>query len=402
MTGLNFWIARKLLVSRKEVGFISWSGLVSIVGVAIGCLALILSIAVLNGFEKGIRDKIVGFETDIRLLVSTPRETDRVRLNDLLREIEQVDAYSFFLERKGIAVAGEARSLIWIKAVEDSLFTEVYRIGGSQTVVGTGNLPMAHLGRGIADRLGVEAGDTLRLVNPTNTQVYLGFPPMIKVRIASVYQTNLLNFDDRYCFIPLEAGRQLFGKHAIFDGVDVRLINNSATGNVMASLVPRLPKNIRLMSWKELHETLFAAMRMEKLGSIVVLSLIILVASFNIASTLLMLVMEKVREIGILRTLGASRHRIRRIFSFQGLLIGGLGLSAGSILGLFLVFVQRRWGILSLPEDIYFVKSLPVLLFWQDLIIIILLVAILIGLCVVYPAKVAGRLLPTEAIQFEK
>lgn len=402
MKRLNFWLARKLLLSKKRVGFISWSGLVSVVGVATGCLALIVSIAVLNGFEREIRQKTIGFETDLRLSPTPGGKTNRKELENRLRQAEYVEGYSFFLERKGIAIAGEARSLVWVKAVEDSLLTGVYRIGNFTPGKVDKNLATAHVGRGIANRLGLGVGDTLLLVNPTDSQVYLGFPPVVKVRVASIYQTNLLNFDDKYCFIPLAVGEQLFKRHGLFDGVDVRLKDSANAERAVASLTPQLPSDVSLKTWRSLHETLFSAMRMEKLGSIVVLSLIILVASFNIASTLLMLVMEKVREIGILRTLGASRERIARIFSFQGLLIGGLGLSLGTISGLLLILVQQHWGVVSLPENIYFIRWLPVLLPWQDILVILLVASVLIGLSVIYPAKVASRLVPREAIQYEK
>jgi len=402
MRNLNFWLARRLLLSKKEVGFISWSGCVSIMGITIGCLALILSVAVLNGFEKEIRQKIIGFEADMRLSEISPGEIDRWQLEGLLQKIDDIEHYSFFLERKGIVVSGQNRSLVWVKAVQDSLLSNVYRIESAKVFNRESKLPVAHLGKGVANRLGVQEGDTIRLLSPIDSQIYLGFPSMVKVLVGSIYQTNLLNFDDKYCFVPLTVGEQLFRKQGKFDGVDIRLANQKSRDEAVASVASRLPANVRFRTWEGLHETLFSAMRMEKLGSLVVLSLIILVASFNIASTLVMLVMEKIREIGILKTLGATNDRIRKIFSFQGILIGGVGLFIGLILGLFFYTIQNHWNIVTLPRNIYFIESLPLLLSWVDILIIIAIGSVLIGLCVVYPAGVASRLVPREAIQYEK
>lgn len=401
MKNLNLWLARKLLVSKKEIGLISFSGLVSIAGVAIGCLALIISVAVLNGFEKEIRKKIIGFEADLRLEVPAPGG-DRGELENLLLQTPEISAYSFFLERKGVALTRNNKSLIWVKAVEDANLRNVYHIESSQVSSGESRLPPAYVGRGVADRLQIQAGDSLRLFNPTDSQVYLGFLPTVNVFVASIFETNVLNFDEKYCFIPLDVGQKLFREGTSFDGVDVRLTDNSATDAVAASLAPQLPDRAKLSVWRDLHKTLFSAMSMEKYGGTIVLSLIILVASFNIASTLLMLVMEKVREVGILRTLGASRNRIRRVFSFQGLFIGGVGLATGLGVGLTLLFVQRKWGIITLPENIYFTRSLPAVLSWVDLLLIVAIGLLLVGLCVIYPAKVAGRLAPMEAIRYEK
>jgi len=402
MKNLNFWLARKLLLSKKEIGFISWSGFISIVGVSVGCLAIILSIAVLNGFEREIRQRIIGFETDFRLLPNSPNRLDTSQLEPLLQDIEGIEQYSFFLERKGIVISGKDRSLVWIKAVQDSFLSDVYQVGKVIVLEQKTKLPLAHLGKGIANRLGVQVGDTLRLLNPIDSQVYLGFPLMVRVVVGSVFQINLLDFDDRYCFIPLEVGRRLFRKQTTFDGVDIRLSQVIPREEVEKSLNSQLPKEVRLVTWEGLHETLFSAMRMEKLGSIVVLSLIILVASFNIASTLIMLVMEKVREIGILRTIGATKERIRKIFALQGIMIGGVGLLIGLVFGLFFILAQRYWGLISLPKNIYFTESLPVLISWMDIMIVILIGSLLIGLFVIYPALVASRLLPREAIQYEK
>lgn len=408
MKNLNLWLASRLLFSKKEMGLISWSSAVSILGVTLGCFALLVSVAVLNGFEVQIRDRVMGFESDLRL--TGPRLTgkNRPELESLLRETGDVRAYSFFIERNGVILAGNRRALVRIKAVEDSTLEHVYRVERAAAAPVSGLLPRIHLGEQLAGQLAVEAGDTVRLASPVSSQLYLGFPSMVSAVVASVFRTRILNFDDRYCFVPLSVGRRLFeswnSRHGsvIYQGVDIRLTFPPSHRSVVAELESRLPPGMKLTRWKDLHKTLFSAMEMEKLGSTLVLSLIILVASFNIASSMVMMVMEKVREIGILRAIGASARRIGRVFIFQGAMIGGLGLSLGLLLGLGLIVVQRTWGVVTLPEHIYFVSSVPVVISFTDVVVIVGLGALLVGVSVVYPARVAGRLTPTQAVQFEK
>lgn len=408
MRNLNLWLALRLLFSKKEVGLISWSSAVSILGVALGCFALVLSVAVLNGFEGEVRNRVVGFESELRLTGTNLTEADRPLIEGLLQQTSGVNAYSFFVEKNGVVLAGDKRALVRIKAVEDFNLDQVYRIEAISRSPLSETSFRAHLGEQVAGRLGAAVGDTLRLVSPVSSQVYMGFPTAVSVVVGSIFRTRILNLDDRYCFVPLSVGRWLVqpesahGESAYYHGVDIRLSDHASRKAVIKELESRLPPHIKLTEWKDLHKTLFSAMRMEKLGSTVVLSLIVLVASFNIASSLVMLVMEKVRVIGILRTMGATRGRIGRVFTLQGVMIGGIGLCLGLISGLGLILVQRIWGVVTLPEHIYFVPSVPVVISWLDVLIIVAVGSVLIGISVVYPARVAGRLLPTEAVQFEK
>ncbi|MFQ6616115.1 MAG: FtsX-like permease family protein [Fidelibacterota bacterium] len=401
-------MASRLLFSRKEMGWISLSSAVSILGVALGCFALLLSVAVLNGFENQIRTRVVGFESDVRLTATGLTERDRSDLETILGQSGGIRAHSFFSEKNGVILAGNKRAVVRIKAVQDSSLTQVYHIERLAILPASGSLPRAHLGEQAASRLGVEVGDTLQLVSPVSSQLYLGFPSMVPVVLGSIFRTRILNFDDRYCFVPLSVGRRLFEQGASQDkaiftqGADIRLAHGLSPQAAISELQVRLPSQMELTEWKDLHKTLFSAMEMEKLGSTLVLSLIILVASFNIASSLVMLVMEKVREIGILRTVGSSAGRIGRVFALQGIMIGGIGLSLGLVFGLGGIFIQKLWGIVKLPEQVYFVPSVPVAISWLDVGVIVAVGSVLIGVSVVYPARLASRLAPTDAVQFEK
>lgn len=401
MMRLESWLARRMLLSRKKVGLISWSGIISILGVAVGCFALIISVAVLNGFEREVRNKVVGFESDLRLTLGETK-LNMDNLSSTFDQESDIAGYSAFIERKAVAIAMDERSLVKVKAVEEGSLQKIYKIDGVGEMEVIGNKAPVYVGKGIADRLGLQSGDRLRLMNPLDNQIYLGMPTVLDGRVAGVFETRILDFDQTYVFVPLGVGQALFKSMDTFDGIDFRLTSSAKKDTMKALILSKAPAGAVVSGWEDMHQTLFQAMQMEKLGSMVVLSLIVIVACFNIASTLTMLVLEKIREVGILKTIGFSQVRIGNIFRLQGLFIGGFGLLLGGGLGLLFVLGQERLGLIRLPETIYFVQSLPVAISLTDVITIFLICVIVIALAVYFPSREARRLLPTEAIQYEK
>ncbi|MDP7120966.1 MAG: ABC transporter permease [Candidatus Marinimicrobia bacterium] len=398
---LESWLARRMLLSRKKVGLISWSGIISILGVAVGCFALIISVAVLNGFEREVRNKVVGFESDLRLTLGETK-LNMDNLGSAFDQESDIAGYSAFIERKAVAIAMDERSLVKVKAVEEGSLQKIYKIDGVGEMEVIGNKAPVYVGKGIADRLGLQSGDRLRLMNPLDNQIYLGMPTVLDGRVAGVFETRILDFDQTYVFVPLDVGQALFKSMDTFDGIDFRLTSSARKDTMKALILSKAPAGAVVSGWEDMHQTLFQAMQMEKLGSMVVLSLIVIVACFNIASTLTMLVLEKIREVGILKTIGFSQVRIGNIFRLQGIFIGGFGLLLGGGLGLLFVLGQERLGLIRLPETIYFVQSLPVAISLTDVITIFLICVIVIALAVYFPSREARRLLPTEAIQYEK
>ena len=401
MMRLESWLARRMLLSRKKVGLISWSGIISILGVAVGCFALIISVAVLNGFEREVRNKVVGFESDLRLTLGETK-LNMDNLSSTFDQESDIAGYSAFIERKAVAIAMDERSLVKVKAVEEGSLQKIYKIDGVGEMEVIGNKAPIYVGKGIADRLGLQSGDRLRLMNPLDNQIYLGMPTVLDGRVAGVFETRILDFDQTYVFVPLVVGQALFKSMDTFDGIDFRLTSSAKKDTMKALILSKAPAGAVVSGWEDMHQTLFQAMQMEKLGSMVVLSLIVIVACFNIASTLTMLVLEKIREVGILKTIGFSQVRIGNIFRLQGIFIGGFGLLLGGGLGLLFVLGQERLGLIRLPETIYFVQSLPVAISLTDVITIFLICVIVIALAVYFPSREARRLLPTEAIQYEK
>ncbi len=400
MIGFEGWMAGRMLFSRKKVGLISWSGIISILGVATGCFALIVSVAILNGFEQEVRNKVVGFETDLRI-TARDSEIDMEKFAALESE-PGIAAHSPFLERKAVAISPNDRSLVKVKAVEIGSLSDVYKIEGIEVSESVDRRAPVYVGEGIANRLGVQENDRLRLMNPLDNQLYLGMPSVLDARVAGVFETRILDFDQTYVFVPLTSGQALFKATGDVDGIDLRLTDDADKAQLRETVISVLGGDVAVSGWEEMHQTLFQAMKMEKLGTVVVLSLIVIVACFNIASTLTMLVMEKIREVGILKAIGFSRSKISTLFRLQGILIGGIGLALGTGLGLLFVSGQERLGFIRLPEAIYFVHSLPVAITSGDVSAIVLIGVIVVFLAIHFPSREARKLIPTEAIQFEK
>ena len=400
MIGFEGWMAGRMLFSRKKVGLISWSGVISILGVATGCFALIVSVAVLNGFEQEVRNKVVGFETDLRI-TARDSEIDMEKFAALESE-PGIAAHSPFLERKAVAISPNDRSLVKVKAVEIGSLSDVYKIEGIEVSESVDRRAPVYVGEGIANRLGVQENDRLRLMNPLDNQLYLGMPSVLDARVAGVFETRILDFDQTYVFVPLTSGQALFKATGDVDGIDLRLTDDADKAQLRETVISVLGGDVAVSGWEEMHQTLFQAMKMEKLGTVVVLSLIVIVACFNIASTLTMLVMEKIREVGILKAIGFSRSKISTLFRLQGMFIGGVGLVLGTGLGLLFVSGQERLGFIRLPEAIYFVHSLPVAITSGDVSAIVLIGVIVVFLAIHFPSREARKLMPTEAIQFEK
>jgi len=397
----TFWIAKKFLLSRKKTGLISWNGVISIIGISVGVFALIITVAVLSGFETAIRDRIKGFEADLKLSSEEWKKIDLKEVKNELNHRPFIKGYTPYIERKGLILSGDDHRLVNVKSVDFSQIDNVYHLNiniNPKIDFMENNL---FIGAGIAGRLNLSEGDTIRLMNPLGSHVYLGFTPITKCIVKGIFKTDIPDFDDNFALIPYQLGSQLFNTNQM-DGFDVRLIAGITEQEAVMELTQILPSQVQVSTWIESHQSLLAAMKMEKVGSTVVLCLIVLVASFNLMSTVVMLVIEKVKEIGILRTLGFSRTGIRKIMAKIGFIIGASGIFSGLIFGLGLVMLQNKFELIKLPGTVYFLDVLPMELHFLDCIIIVIISIILIGIAVIYPGRFASELNLSKALYFEK
>ena len=389
-------IAKRFMLGGKGAGPSRLTGWIAIIGLAVGCMAMVLSIAVLNGFESRVVNKIVGFEGDIRI----SGVTDWANAKTYIESMDGVKKVLTFQERKGLILGrGETQRMVVFKAVDPALIQEFYDLNMLEGLVS--NLPMVYLGEMTARRLNLNVGDGFRIMSPIDHGSTWGMPKQIQCVVGGIFSVQVLDLDDKITFIPSEVGSQLFIRKRGPDGMDIRL-DIGQDVNVVAGAIRSLYPHAKVETWGDLHAELFGAMKFERIGALAVLSLIIVVACFNLITTLVLVIAQKVREFGILQLMGTPRQVVRSIVMNQGAIIGCMGIGTGVSIGLALTAIQNRFGIITLPEDIYFTPYLPMDIFLSDVITIL---AISVGMVLVSAMLAARRALaisPLEAVYLEK
>ena len=360
-------IAKNFMLTRGEAGPTRITGLIAIIGIAVGTMAMVLSISVLNGFESRIVDKVIGFEGDIKLRGDFKYEDSLERLTN----INGVDQIVPYMDRVGLMIANDnSTRMIKFKSIDLSKIENFYDINIG--VLDNDYQSKIVIGKTTASRMNLRVGDELKIMSPLDQNTILGFPRQVRVVVGGIFNIQVLDFNDKIAFIEKEVGKRLFLRKNKYDGIDIRIKKESSLNDTKSDIYALFP-DIRLETWKDLHTNLFSAMKLERIGSLIVLSLIVLVGCFNLSTTLMLVTIQKIKQYGILSTLGATKKMIRNIIVKQGVLTGTIGISVGITLGFILVIIQNTFGVIKLPGDIYFTSHLPMVFYFSDFLLILLI-----------------------------
>ena len=360
-------IAKKFMFSSKETGPTRITGIIAVVGIAVGTMAMILSVSVLNGFESKIIDRIIGFEGDVKLRGNF-KIYDDIGYIDNINSIYEHVAYK---ERVGLILTNDKSTrMIKFKSIDLKKIDKFYDLNIES--IGKYDQPMIVLGKTTASRMNLRVGDEVGIMSPLDQNSILGMPRQIKVIVGAIFNVQVLDFNDKIAFIDQETGNNLFLRKKFYDGIDIRLQDGHSLNKLQSDILAYSP-NSKLETWKELHSNLFSAMKLERLGSLVVLSLIVLVGCFNLSTTLMLTTIQRIKQYGILSTLGATKKTIRNIIIKQGFFTGSIGILIGLLIGLAFVATQNVFGIIKLPSDIYFTSNLPMLIYFKDILLILLI-----------------------------
>ena len=403
------WIAGRYLRARPRTGFVRMLTGISIAGVAVGVAALLAVLAVMNGFEGEVQTRIAGTDAHVVLLgATTDGITDGPALAERIAGEQGVLGASPFTYSKAMVFHDGLSEGLVVKGVQLSHEREVTTVSRSITprldsipdVTPEGE-PGIVLGSELAARLAARPGDRVLLATlQGDAKSALGYAPRLRpFRVVGLFTSGLYTYDSSFGFTSVGASQRFFDLGDRVTGIEVK-IEDMFAAPAMADRLRKLADRpgLRSNNWIDLNHNLFTWMKLEKSMMFVILALIVLVAAFNIASTLFMVVLEKRRDIGVLRTLGASPGQVLAVFLSEGLLIGFLGTVLGMLLGSLLIAAIGRFPI-RLPGDVYFIETLPVRPELGDFAAVILAALVLCLAAAWYPAWRATRLDPIEAIR---
>jgi lipoprotein-releasing system permease protein len=409
--GFEGFLAWRYLKPKRRRGFINLITLIALAGVAISVTGLIVVVSVMNGFDQDIRDKIIG--TNAHVLVNAYGRTGLKDWPDLLNKIRQtprvVAAAPFY---QGQAMLKSADGVLGV-VVEGILpkdqagiskLGESIKQGSLESLDKDGAVPGALLGRELADNLNLRVGDELTLFSPVFHQTPLGpMPRVTKLKVTGLFQTGFYEYDSGLIYVSLVEAQKLFDSPGAVTQIGVRVEDLDKAGRV-ASEIQSLDPGIHFWArdWLGMHHNLFTALQTEKLIMFIILACMIVVAAFNIVSTLIMVVMEKQKEIGILKSLGAAAGQVLKIFVYEGLVIGLGGTVLGFLLGLGIcTFIAVHPIHIPGGGSVYYIENLPVSVKPWDLAIIFGLSLMACFVATLYPSWKASRLDPVEAIRYE-
>jgi lipoprotein-releasing system permease protein len=416
-------IARRYLASPRRVTMVSVISALSVAGVAVGVTALIVVLSVMNGFYDVVRDLLVSFDPHVRIEAAEGRALpDAEAVLALARGIEGVESASVYVEGKALltfAGAPNATHVVVVRGVDPEALVEA---GGDRRLadaVAVGSFDLsavlgapggAVVGTALAMQLGLFVGleggqgSRIALLSAPGIERLLtqpvGLPPQQPFTVRGLYELQPA-YDRSHVFVGLEEAQRLFRMPGAVSGVELRLADLDRAAGVQAALRQSLaPEQYRVQTWYDLQRALYDVMRLEKWGASFILALIIVVAAFNIIGSLTMIVLEKRRDLGALRAMGATKQDIRRIFLLEGLLVGVLGAGLGLVLGLGLALLQQTTGLVPLAEaEAFIIDAYPVSIRWAD---VVLVTVVALALCVgaaLYPATRAAAVEPAEAVR---
>lgn len=416
MNRLELSIAWRYLRSRRGSSLLSLISVIAIGGVLVGVSALILIIGVMNGLQRDLREKILVGSPDIRVL-SYGDDLKITDWQDVLAKVKRqkgvVAAAPFVLVEGGMnaghdyagatyvqGIPPDARGVVNVTSIRRHAISGDFRFASSD---GQGRGIV--LGKLLAARFNAWPGDKINLISISGVKpnaVTGGFVPRIfEFEVTGIVETGMYEYDNAYVFIAIDKAQEFAALGDGVTGIEVKTTDRWETNTISERITAALGWPYRTMDWQEQNRSLFQALKLEKLGMGVILLLIVIVAAFNIVSTLTMVVTDKTREIGILKAMGLPSRSIRRVFLAQGVVIGGVGTLLGLLIGLAGAVGLEKYKIIPLDPAIYFIDHLPVAIQAIDVTWIVLASVITAAAATLYPAIQASRLYPIDAIRHE-
>jgi lipoprotein-releasing system permease protein len=404
----ELFVALRYLLAPRKQAFISLISMISVVGVAVGVAAMVIALALMTGLQGELRDRILGSTSHVYVWKSAGIDDYHAEVERLGRTPDVVGAAPAIIG-KALVSTDRADAFISIKGIDPALEPMVTDLGTSMRSGSLAALddessdgrPGILLGKDLAGQLGVGVGDTVTLLTPQGTLSPMGVLPRSRIaRVVGIFSLGLLEFDSAYGFVSLAFAQRLLAKDRP-DLIQLKVTDIYDAPAIADRLVASLGREYVAQDWSDINGSLFSALWLEKMAISITILLIVIVGALNIISSLVLLVMEKSRDIAILKTMGTPPARVMRIFMLQGTIIGVVGTAIGGVLGLVLCYTFDRYRLIQIPIDVYQISYVPFVVEPLDFTAVIVAALSICFVSTIYPSRQASRLDPVQALRFE-
>jgi len=409
-SSVETFIARRYLLTKRSMRFINVIGIISIVGITIGVAALLVALSVFNGFNSVVTSVLVGFDPHIRIEKPGSLSMDEYgKIAGILRQRSDVKGFSPFVSGKAMLSTKSYTKVVFVRGIDEQKIDDVSGLN-QKIVLGDiklqpfGETPGIVIGLALADRLASVVGNEISIYGPSSIQTALtgmNVPQGSVFRVEGIYESNNKDYDANYAYISISAAQELFNMENKYSGIELRLKDFQSADKVKAELTGDLPGDVIVSSWFDLHKNLYIVMSVERWSAYILLCLIIVVATFNMLGSLTMGVIEKQRDIAVLKSMGMTASRITRVFMAEGMFIGFIGTVLGIGIGLGVLLLQMKYQIFPLDTTVYIIPAIPVEIRWTDFLAIGIASLGCSFLAAYYPARRAASTLPAQALRWE-
>jgi len=419
MMRYEWFVGLRYLKAKRKQTFISVITFTSVAGVTLGVMALIVVLAVMSGFEKTLKEKILGTQAHLVLLKAGQEGMDHYE--EVAKRVEEVkgvvSAAPFIFNQVMLSSESNVSGVV-LKGIDPDRVGKVtelahnLKVGSLQNLKkdGEGGLPGIILGVELAKHLSVSLNDPIQVISPLGTMTPMGMmPKMRRYRVVGIFNSGMYEYDNTMAYVSLESAQKFFGMGFSVTGIEIKTDDIYKVKMIGKEIRRKMGFPFWTKDWMEMNRNLFSALRLEKIAMFIILVLIVLVAGFNIVSMLIMVVMEKSKDIAILKSMGAPSNGILKIFIVEGLVIGVVGTVLGTVLGLgaafnlekITEFTENLFGFKILASDVYYIDKLPSQVNPVDVGLIIITAILISLLATLYPSWRASRLDPAEALRYE-
>ena len=420
--GYEWFISLRYLKAKRRQGFISLISIISVAGVAVGVMALIVVLAVMTGFTDSLREKILGINSHIVVQRLGNGINNYQEITAAILQTDGVIAATPYTYSQTMLSVPDTSSGAVVRGIDPATAKNVLSLNSqlirgslidleedpasdvdqkpdiSQAII----LPGIILGKELARNLRVDINDKIRLFSPAGPLTPMGVIPKIKTcRVVGIFDTGMYEYDSSLAYISLTTAQDFLDLDQNVHGLELKVDDIYRASEIAAKLEKKLGFGYIVKDWISMNKNLFSALKLEKTAMFIVLALIVLVAAFNIISTLIMVVMSKGKDIAILKSMGATSRGIMRIFIYEGLIIGLTGTVLGVIGGLALCEILSKYQFIKLPSDVYPITTLPIKVLPMDVTLVAISAALITLLATIYPSWQASKIEPAVALRYE-